>query len=109
MSDRIRSNYRIEQSGCTQHLILDTYFMGNVISSVDIGSIDLLMEKIKLYDTEYSHLLKQNEYIKSIANDYEKLTSVLDEIREVINQNISSYSSCIKAFDEIEVILDKVK
>ena len=39
----------------------------------------------------------------------DKYKSVLDEIREVINQNMSSYSSCIKAFDEIEEILDKVE
>lgn len=39
----------------------------------------------------------------------QQLEKILDEIREVINQNMSSYSSCIKAFDEIEEILDKVK
>lgn len=39
----------------------------------------------------------------------EKLESVLDEIREIINKNMSSYYDFTKAFYEIENILDKVK
>lgn len=39
----------------------------------------------------------------------ERYEQAFDEIREVINQNMSSYASCIKAFDEIEEILNKVK
>lgn len=46
---------------------------------------------------------------RKAINLIEEYKSVLDEIREIINQNMSSYSSCIKAFDEIEEILDKVK
>ena len=38
-----------------------------------------------------------------------KLLSILDEIREIINQNMSSYYDFTKAFYEIENILDKAK
>ena len=36
----------------------------------------------------------------------QNLEQKIDKVKEVINQNFISYSSCIKAFDEIEEILN---
>lgn len=62
-----------------------------------------------------NHQLKEeiNEYkrlgYKHLQEKNNKLESVLDEIREIINQNISSNYDFTKAFYEIENILDKVE
>lgn len=47
--------------------------------------------------------------LEALLNKIDKYEKVLDEIRGIINQNMTSYSSCIKAFDEIQEILDKVE
>ena len=65
-------------------------------------------QQLKLTNQALSGCLKiDKEKIDYYVDRCEQLEKVLDEIREVINQNMSSYSSCIKAFDEIEEILDK--
>lgn len=74
---------------------------------------DAIFDKIHSLITENQQLLETSKaykkLLKTTMQKEHQAIKVLDEIREVINQNMSSYSSCIKAFDEIEKILDKVK
>lgn len=68
------------------------------------------LEAIMITKDDYDRLCGDLTYRNvELEQENQQLKEVLDEIREVINQNMCSYSSCIKVFDEIEEILDKVK
>lgn len=77
--------------------------------------LDLIKENQQLKEDLHQASISIQEMVEmdimcpTNCDKLNKYKSILDEIREVINQNMSSYSSCIKAFDEIEEILDKVK
>ena len=61
--------YRIENGS----LIIDNYFNGLKIGSINGGSVENILNKCKLYDEEYETFLKENEYMKHIAKDFEQL------------------------------------
>lgn len=70
--------YRIENGS----LIIDNYFNNLKIGSINGGSIENILNKCKLYDEEYETLLKENEYMKHIAKDFEQLQQENKQLQE---------------------------
>ena len=59
------------------------------------------IEEIRENETK---LIKE---LKKIEKRLEQLENIRKEAIEVINQYIPNYASCVKAFDELENILNK--
>lgn len=76
--------YRIENGS----LIIDNYFNDLKIASINGGSVENILKKCKLYDEEYETFLKENEYMKNIAKDFEQLKQKNKQLKEVINKAI---------------------
>lgn len=76
--------YRIENGS----LIIDNYFNDLTIASINGGSVENILKKCKLYDEEYETFLKENEYMKNIAKDFEQLKQKNKQLKEVINKAI---------------------
>ena len=74
--------YRIENGS----LIIDNYFNDLKIASINGGSVENILKKCKLYDEEYETFLKENEYMKHIAKDFERLelTDLQQEVRQAV-------------------------
>lgn len=70
--------YRIENGS----LIIDNYFNNLKIGSINGGSVENILNKCKLYDEEYETLLKENEYMKHIAKDFEQLQQENKQLQE---------------------------
>lgn len=79
-----KSEYRIEDGS----LIIDNYFNDLKIASINGGSVENILKKCKLYDEEYETFLKENEYMKNIAKDFEQLKQKNKQLKEVINKAI---------------------
>lgn len=69
--------YRIENGS----LIIDNYFNNLKMGSINGGSVENILNKCKLYDEEYGTLLKENEYMKHIAKDFEQLQQENNQLR----------------------------
>lgn len=69
--------YRIENGS----LIIDNYFNNLKIGSINGGSVENILNKCKLYDEEYGTLLKENEYMKHIAKDFEQLQQKNNQLK----------------------------
>jgi hypothetical protein len=69
--------YRIEDGS----LIIDNYFNNLKIGSINCGSVENILNKCKLYDGEYETLLKENEYMKHIAKDFEQLQQENNQLK----------------------------
>ena len=65
----IKLEYRIENGS----LIRDTYFNNLKIGSINCGGVESILGKCELFGEEYVALLKENEYMKRIAKDFEQL------------------------------------
>jgi predicted RNase H-like nuclease (RuvC/YqgF family) len=78
--------YRIEDGS----LIIDNYFNNLKIGSINCGSVENILNKCKLYDGEYETLLKENEYMKHIAKDFEQLQQENKQLKDNIRQMDSS-------------------
>lgn len=76
--------YRIENGS----LIIDNYFNNLKIGSINGGSVENILNKCKLYDEEYETLLKENEYMKHIAKDFEQLQQENKQLKEKIKKTI---------------------
>lgn len=74
--------YRIENGS----LIIDNYFNDLKIGSINGGSVENILKKCKLYDEEYETFLKENEYMKHIAKDFERLQQENKQLQEKIFQ-----------------------
>lgn len=81
--------YRIENGS----LIIDNYFNNLKIGSINGGSVENILNKCKLYDEEYGTLLKENEYMKHIAKDFEQL----QQENKKLNGAIQTYDILLKA------------
>lgn len=81
--------YRIENGS----LIIDNYFNNLKIGSINGGSVENILNKCKLYDEEYGTLLKENEYMKHIAKDFEQL----QQENKKLNGTIQTYNILLKA------------
>ena len=66
-------------------LYIKSFFMGNKISDVKVGSVEGLLHKVKMYDEEYKNLLNEIEHMKSISKDYVDLQQRIDKAIEYIN------------------------
>lgn len=85
--------YRIENGS----LIIDNYFNNLKIGSINGGSIENILNKCKLYDEEYETLLKENEYMKHIAKDFEQLQQENKQLKEKIKKTIRMLEIQIEA------------
>lgn len=81
--------YRIENGS----LIIDNYFNNLKIGSINGGSVENILNKCKLYDEEYGTLLKENEYMKHIAKDFEQL----QQENKKLNGAIQTYDILLKS------------
>ena len=72
-----RIEYRIENGS----LIIDNYFNNLKMGSINGGSVENILNKCKLYDEEYGTLLKENEYMKHIAKDFEQLQQENNQLK----------------------------
>ena len=81
--------YRIENGS----LIIDNYFNDLKIGSIDGGRVENILKKCKLYDEEYETFLKENEYMKHIAKDFEQL----QQENKKLNGTIQTYDILLKA------------
>lgn len=81
--------YRIENGS----LIIDNYFNNLKIGSINGGSVENILNKCKLYDEEYETLLKENEYMKHIAKDFEQL----QQENKKLNGTIQTYDILLKS------------
>lgn len=81
--------YRIKNGS----LIIDNYFNNLKIGSINGGSVENILNKCKLYDEEYGTLLKENEYMKHIAKDFEQL----QQENKKLNGAIQTYDILLKA------------
>lgn len=70
--------YRIEDGS----LIIDNYFNDLKIASINGGSVENILKKCKLYDEEYETFLKENEYMKHIAKDFERLQQENQQLKD---------------------------
>lgn len=77
--------YRIENGS----LIIDNYFNDLKIGSINGGRIENILNKCKLYDEEYETFLKENEYMKHIAKDFEQLQQENKQLKEGIGKAMS--------------------
>lgn len=73
--------YRIENGS----LIIDNYFNDLKIGSINGGSVENILKKCKLYDEEYETFLKENEYMKHIAKDFERLQQENKQLKEKLD------------------------
>lgn len=73
--------YRIENGS----LIIDNYFNDLKIGSINGGSVENILKKCKLYDEEYETFLKENEYMKHIAKDFEQLQQENKQLKEKLD------------------------
>lgn len=85
--------YRIENGS----LIIDNYFNNLKIGSINGGSVENILNKCKLYDEEYETLLKENEYMKHIAKDFEQLQQENKQLKEKIKKTIRMLEIQIEA------------
>lgn len=74
--------YRIENGS----LIIDNYFNDLKIGSINGGRIENILNKCKLYDEEYETFLKENEYMKHIAKDFEQLQQENKQLKDNWNK-----------------------
>ena len=81
--------YRIENGS----LIIDNYFNNLKIGSINGGSVENILNKCKLFDEEYGTLLKENEYMKHIAKDFEQL----QQENKKLNGAIQTYDILLKS------------
>lgn len=93
--------YRIEDGS----LIIDNYFNNLKIGSINCGSVENILNKCKLYDGEYETLLKENEYMKHIAKDFDQLQQENKQLKEEIarlkKRNQEIYDGFKAAIDEV--------
>lgn len=73
--------YRIENGS----LIIDNYFNDLKIGSINGGRVENILNKCKLYDEEYETFLKENEYMKNIAKDFERLQQENQQLKEKLD------------------------
>lgn len=73
--------YRIEDGS----LIIDNYFNDLKIASINGGSVENILKKCKLYDEKYETFLKENEYMKHIAKDFERLQQENKQLKEKLD------------------------
>lgn len=109
--------YRIENGS----LIIDNYFNDLKIASINGGSVENILKKCKLYDEEYETFLKENEYMKHIAKDFERLQQENKQLKDNWNKlkeyiDIKLYNTeylqklCgCRIDDEIHMTLDIIK
>lgn len=81
--------YRVENGS----LIIDNYFNDLKIGSIDGGRVENILKKCKLYDEEYETFLKENEYMKHIAKDFEQL----QQENKKLNGTIQTYDILLKS------------
>jgi glycyl-tRNA synthetase alpha subunit len=74
--------------------------MNEEIKIITLGDI------FKNIETE-EKAFKFKDYIKDLQQKVEQLETIRKEAIEIINQYIPNYASCVKAFDELENILNK--
>lgn len=74
--------YRIENGS----LIMDIYFNNLKIGSINCGGVESILGKCKLFDEEYVALLKENEYMKHIAKDFEQLQQENKQLKDNWNK-----------------------
>ncbi len=73
-----KHEYRIENGS----LVIDNYFNDLKIASINGGSVENILKKCKLYDEEYETFLKENEYMKHIAKDFERLQQENKQLKD---------------------------
>lgn len=86
-------NYKLEYRIENGSLIIDNYFNNLKIGSINGGSVENILNKCKLYDEEYETLLKENEYMKHIAKDFEQL----QQENKKLNGTIQTYDILLKS------------
>ena len=102
-------------------LILTTFYMEKEFSTINCGDIENILEKVKLYDEEYNHLIKENDYMNIIAKDWEKrkneierLNNIIDELENYLNnEQIEQGEYCDFLIKDkqikVENVLNKLK
>lgn len=88
--------------------LLKTIFKDSPDILEPLNEIDKEIEELK---AEIKELNDDNVWwtnrFKAVERDNKRLNNIIKEVREIINQPMINYSSCIKALDEIEIVLDK--
>ena len=106
MNDKgIIKSYSIEQIENEQHLIINAYYMNQKVATTDAGSIDNIMEKVKLFNEEYETLQQENQLMFEIQDNYNQLQSNWNSLRELIEQRIyliEPKGTCINFYCEYD-------
>ena len=90
-----KHEYRIENGS----LVIDNYFNDLKIASINGGSVENILKKCKLYDEEYETFLKENEYMKHIAKDIERL-------QQENKQLIDNWVKLKEYLHNVDVVID---
>lgn len=100
--------YRIENGS----LIIDNYFNDLKIGSINGGSVENILKKCKLYDEEYETFLKENEYMKHIAKDFERLQQENKQLKEKLDCDLQwafKYEKQVDNWNKIKEDLIKIR
>nr|DAK84716.1 MAG TPA: Suppressor of IKBKE 1, Striatin-3-coil domain, heterotrimer, PROTEIN BINDING.75A [Caudoviricetes sp.] len=97
--------YKIEK----EDLILDYYFNNLKIGSINGGRVENILNKCKLYDEEYETLLKETEYMKHIAKDFEQLQQENKQLKTQINEYQKALDETMSEKIDIEDNWNKLK
>lgn len=73
--------YEIDENN---HLILKSIYNNMVIGTIDSGDIEEILNKVKLFDEEYNNLIKQNDLMKEIQEDYNAKNQIIDYIEKAL-------------------------
>lgn len=97
--------YRIEDGS----LIIDNYFNDLKIASINGGSVENILRKCKLYDEEYETFLKENEYMKNIAKDFEQLKQENQQLKEKLDCDLQwsfKYEKQVDNWNKLKEYID---
>lgn len=104
--------YRIENGS----LIIDNYFNDLKIASINGGSVENILKKCKLYDEEYETFLKENEYMKNIAKDFERLQQENEQLKEKLDcdlqwafkyeKQVDNWNKLKEYLHNVDVVID---
>ena len=87
----ISKSYSIEQIENEQHLIINAYYMNQKVATTDAGSIDNIMEKVKLFNEEYETLQQENQLMFEIQDNYNQLQFNWNSLREWVQSEYNRY------------------
>ena len=106
MNDEITKSYEIVKHYDKYHLKLKLYYYGQKVAETDVGIIDDILEKVKLYEEEYNNLIAQNNIIKKIQNDFIKTQNLIDKTTnyylKTLAKNGSMPDEAVEMFNILE-------